>query len=164
MRRILRLMLTAAGPYAPQFRSTLRVSVAASLVQAAAYATFIPLLAELTREPVRTGRAWTRDGLLAALVAGEAALRVRETAFTYDYWHLVTRTTRLRLGARLRSMPQQELARRAAGDLTSVVGYNATTAAAAISSLSTLFIQLITVPTVLGIVVLALDWRLGLVL
>lgn len=164
MRRILRLMLTAAGPHAPQFRATLRVSAAASLVQAAAYATFIPLLAELIHQPVRTGRAWLWVGALATLVAVEAALRVREMAFTYDYWHLVTQNTRLRLGAKLRSMPQQELARRAAGDLTSVVGNNATTAAGAISSLSTLFIQLVAVPTVLGVVVLALDWRLGLVL
>ncbi|GAA2801215.1 yersiniabactin ABC transporter ATP-binding/permease protein YbtQ [Kitasatospora paracochleata] len=164
MRRILRLMLTAAGPYAAQFRTTLRVSLAATLVQAAAYASFVPLLAELTRDPVRAGRAWLWVGVLAVLVAVEAALRVREMAFTYDYWHLVTHSTRLRLGASLRSMPQQELARRAAGDLTAVVGANATTASGAISSLSTLFVQLVTVPAVLGVVVLALDWRLGLVL
>ncbi|MFI9362711.1 ABC transporter ATP-binding protein [Kitasatospora sp. NPDC053057] len=157
-------MLTAAGPYAPQFRRTLRISLAASLVQAAAYATFVPLLAELTGDPVRTGQAWLWVGLLAVLVVVEAILRARETAFTYDYWHLVTQATRLRLGAKLRAMPQQELARRAAGDLTSVVGSNATAAAGAISSLSTLFIQLVAVPAVLGVVVLALDWRLGLVL
>ncbi|MFJ7243050.1 ABC transporter ATP-binding protein [Kitasatospora sp. NPDC098652] len=164
MRRILRLMLTAAGPYAPQFRRTLRISLAASLVQAAAYATLVPLLAELTRDPVRTDRAWLWVGLLAGLVTVEAVLRIRETAFTYDHWHLVTQATRLRLGATLRAMPQQELARRAAGDLGSVVGGNATAAAGAISSLSTLFIQLVAVPAVLGVVVLVLDWRLGLVL
>ncbi|MFC9331205.1 ABC transporter ATP-binding protein [Kitasatospora sp. NPDC057015] len=164
MRRILRLMLTAAGPYAPQFRATLRISAVASLVQVTAYATFIPLLAELARDPVRTGRAWTWIAVLAVLVALESVLRVRETAFTYDHWHLVTRSTRLRLGHALRSMPQQELARRAAGDLTSVVGANAATAAAAISSLSTLFVRLVTVPVVLGLIVLVVNWRLGLVL
>lgn len=164
MKRILRLMLTAAGPYATQFRATLRVSLAATVLQAAAYACFVPLLAELTRDPVRTGRAWGWVALLAALVAAEGALRVREMAFTYDYWHLVTGSTRLRLGTALRAMPQQELNRRAAGDLTQVVGGNATTAATAISSLGALFVQLVTVPAVLGVVVLALDWRLGLVL
>ncbi|KPC65380.1 ABC transporter permease, partial [Streptomyces chattanoogensis] len=164
MRRILRLMLTAAGPYAPQFRTTLRISVAAALVQAAAYATFVPLLAELSREQIRAGWAWWWVGVLAALVAVEGALRVRESAFLYDHWHLVTQATRLGLGKSLRSMPQQELARRAAGDLTSVVGNNATTAASALSSLSTLFVQLVAVPTVLGVVIVALDWRLGLVL
>ncbi len=164
MRRILHLMLTAAGPYAAQFRTTLRISFAATVVQVAAYATFIPLLAELTRAPVHAGLAWLWTGVLAVLVLAEAALRVRETAFTYDHWHLVTQATRLRLGAKLRSMPQQELARRAAGDLTSVVGSNATAAATAISSLSTLFVQLVTVPAVLGVVVVLLDWRLGLVL
>ncbi|MGA5821129.1 ABC transporter ATP-binding protein [Kitasatospora sp. NPDC094028] len=164
MRRILRLMLTAAGPYAPQFRRTLRISVAASLVQTAAYASFVPLLAELTHEPVDTGRAWLWTGVLAGLVVLEGALRVRELGFTYGYWHLVTEATRLRLGERLRAIPQQELARRAAGDLTSVVGANATAAATAVSTLSTLFVQLVTVPVVLGLVVALLDWRLGLVL
>jgi ATP-binding cassette subfamily B protein IrtB len=164
MKRILRLMLTAAGPYAPQFRATLRTSLAATVLQAAAYACFVPLLAELCREPVRTGSALAWVGLLALLVAAEGALRVREMAFTYDYWHLVTGSTRLRLGAALRAMPQQELSRRAAGDLTQVVGGNATTAATAVSSLAALFVQLVTVPVVLGVVVVALDWRLGLVL
>ncbi|MFJ1729965.1 ABC transporter ATP-binding protein [Streptomyces sp. NPDC088254] len=164
MTRILRLMLTAAGPYARQFRATLRTSLLATMLQAAAYACFVPLLAELCRDPVRTGRAWTWIGALAVLVAAEGALRVREMAFTYDYWHLVTGSTRLRLGAALRAMPQQELNRRAAGDLTQVVGGNATTAATAVSSLAALFVQLVTVPLVLGAVVIALDWRLGLVL
>ncbi|MBX9359656.1 ABC transporter ATP-binding protein [Streptomyces sp. WAC04114] len=164
MTRILRLMLTAAGPYARQFRATLRTSLLATMLQAAAYACFVPLLAELCRDPVRTGRAWTWIGALAVLVAAEGALRVREMAFTYDYWHLVTGSTRLRLGAALRAMPQQELNGRAAGDLTQVVGGNATTAATAVSSLAALFVQLVTVPLVLGAVVIALDWRLGLVL
>ncbi|MFF7230843.1 ATP-binding cassette domain-containing protein [Streptomyces sioyaensis] len=164
MKRILRLMLTAAGPYARQFRATLRISLAATVLQSAAYACFVPLLAELCRDPVRTGRAGLWLAVLALLVAGEGALRVREMTFTYDNWHLVTRSTRLRLGAALRAMPQQELARRAAGDLTQVVGNNATTAATAVSSLAALFVQLVTVPAVLGVVVLALDWRLGLVL
>ncbi|MGN9841237.1 ABC transporter ATP-binding protein [Nonomuraea sp. H19] len=164
MRRILRLMLTAAGPYQAQFRTTLRFSAAATVVQAAAFAMFIPLLAELSREPVRAERAWMWTGLLAVLIAVETALRIRETGFTYSHWHLVTEDARLRLGAKLRAMPQQELARRAAGDLTMVVGHNVTAAATAISSLSALFIKLITVPVVLGVIVLALDWRLGLVL
>lgn len=164
MKRILRLMLTAAGPYAPQFRATLRVSLAATVLQAAAYACFVPLLAELCRDQVRLDRAWGWVALLAVLVTGEGTLRVREMAFTYDYWHLVTGSTRLRLGAALRGMPQQDLNRRAAGELTQTVGGNATTAATAVSSLAALFVQLVTVPAVLGVVVLALDWRLGLVL
>jgi ATP-binding cassette, subfamily B, bacterial IrtB/YbtQ len=164
VKRILRIMMLAAGSYAPQFRSTLRVSVLASLVQACAYAVFIPLLAALTAAPVRTSDAWTWLGVLALLVVVEGALRVRESAFTFDHWHLVTSDTRMRLGARLRSMPQQELNRRAAGDLTTVVGANVTRAATGISSFSTLFVQLVTVPALIGVVVLVLDWRLGLVL
>ncbi|MFD3702123.1 ABC transporter ATP-binding protein [Nocardia sp. NPDC058658] len=161
--RILRLMVKAAGPFGPQFRATLRVSAIATLVQAAAYVTFIPLLIELCAEPARTDRAWLWVGVLAALVIAEAALRIREMGFTYDYWHLVTEDVRLRLGESLRGMPPQELSKRAAGDLTTVVGSNVTSATAAISSLSALFIKLVTVPAVLGIIVLVVDWRLGAV-
>ncbi|GLY51394.1 ABC transporter ATP-binding protein [Lentzea sp. NBRC 102530] len=164
MKRIRRLMFLAAGPYAPQFRSTLRISVIASVVQALAYAAFIPLLAALAADPADTGTAWLWVGVLVVLVVVEALLRLKESAFTFDYWHLVTGDTRTRLGERLRSMPQQELGRRAAGDLTTVVGGNVTSAATGISAFSTLFVQLVTVPALLGVVVLAVDWRLGLVL
>ncbi|MEU4393963.1 ABC transporter ATP-binding protein [Kribbella sp. NPDC023855] len=164
MRRVLNLMLTAAGPYAPEYRRTLRYSMAATATQAAAYAVFIPLLAALAVEPVATGRAWSWVAVLAMLVVLEGFLRIGEMAFQFDTWPLVTRATRLGLGERLRSMPQQELGRRAAGDLATVVGHNATTAATAISLLSTLFIQIVTVPAVIGLVILVVDWRLGAVL
>ncbi|MBB5158997.1 ABC transporter ATP-binding protein [Saccharopolyspora phatthalungensis] len=164
MKRILGLMMRAAGPYAPQFRTTLRISMLASLVQALAYATFIPLLAALAAQPVDTATAWFWLGVLAVLVAVEGVLRLRESSFTFDYWHLVTGEMRTRLGDRLRSMPQQELARRDAGDLTTVVGSNVTSAATGISSFSTLFVRLVTVPAVIGLVVLVVDWRLAMVL
>lgn len=164
MRRILRLMFVAAGPYAAEFRRTLRYSAAATATQAAAYVVFIPLLAELARDPIDVGRAWLWVGILAVLVALEGFLRVGEMAFSFDTWPYVTKDTRLRLGAKLRSMPQQELGRRAAGDLATVVGNNATSAATAIALLATLFIQIIAVPAVIGVVILAVDWRLGLVL
>jgi ATP-binding cassette subfamily B protein len=164
MRRILKLMLVAAGPYAPEYRKTLRYSMAATATQAAAYVVFIPLLAALAEEPVDTGRAWSWVAVLAALVVLEGLLRVGELAFQFDTWPDVTRATRLGLGERLRSMPQQELGRRAAGDLASVVGHNAAAASTAIAALSTLFIQIVTVPAVIGVVILVVDWRLGAVL
>jgi ATP-binding cassette subfamily B protein len=48
--------------------------------------------------------------------------------------------------------------------VATVVGNNVTTAATAISNLSTLFVQIVSVPAVIGVVVLAVDWRLGVVL
>ncbi|GAA0584153.1 ABC transporter ATP-binding protein [Kribbella sandramycini] len=164
MRRILRLMFVAAGPYTAEFRKTMRYSVAATLVQAAAYATFIPLLAATAADPVDTGRAWMWVGALAVLVVVEGLLRAREQAFNYDTWPYVTQAIRRSLGERLRAMPQQELGRRAAGDLTTLVGSNVISASTSISLLSTLFVQIVTVPAVVGLVVLLVDWRLGAVL
>jgi ATP-binding cassette, subfamily B, bacterial IrtB/YbtQ len=48
--------------------------------------------------------------------------------------------------------------------VATVVGNNVTTVATAISNLSTLFVQIVSVPAVIGVVVLAVDWRLGVVL
>lgn len=162
--KALRLMTAIAGPFAPALRTALRWSLAGSVVQAASFASFVPLLAALCAQPVRTGQAWTWVGVLAVLVAVQAWLRVREQDFTYSSWHLVTEDIRLRLGAALRAMPQQELSRRAAGDLTTVVGANVTMAATAISSLAGLFLGLVTVPAVLGVLIVVVDWRLGVVL
>lgn len=163
MTRVLRVMLAAAGSRAPQLRSTLRYSVVASVTQAAAYAAFLPLLVELTREPARAVAVWTWVAVIAGLVVAEGVLRVAESRFTYDHWHEVTEETRLRLGEKLREIPQQELGRRAAGDLATVVGANAANAASGASSLATLFVQFVTVPVVLLVVVLVVDPWVGLV-
>jgi ATP-binding cassette subfamily B protein len=164
MNRILRLMLLAAGSYRREFRASLIASLLASTAQAAAYATLIPLLYELTRPEVDEAAAWGWFAVFLACYAVECALRVRELGFQYGKWAQVLSDVRLRLGESLRTMPQQELERRAAGDLTTVVGGNAANATMGASQIALLFAQIVTVPLVLGIVIVAVDWRLGAVL
>ncbi|QFG26256.1 ABC transporter ATP-binding protein [Actinomadura sp. WMMB 499] len=164
MRRILRLMMLAAGGHRREFVRTLQSSLAASLVQAAAYATLIPLLYELTRPDVDESAAWTWFGVFAACYVVETVLRLHELNFQYGKWADVLADARLRLGDKLRTMPQRELERRAAGDLTTVVGGNVANATMGISTMGLLFMQLVTVPAVLGLIIVAVDWRLGLVL
>ncbi|MDT0345710.1 ABC transporter ATP-binding protein [Streptomyces litchfieldiae] len=164
MRRILRLMMLAAGGYRREFRRALRSSLLASLAQAAAYATLIPLLYELTRDPVDEATAWAWFAAFIACYAVELALRLDELRFQYGTWAEVVADVRLRVGEKLRTMPQRELERRAAGDLTTVVGGNVANATMGASAIGLLFTQLVAVPTVLGVVILVTDWRLGLVL
>ncbi|RSM80005.1 ABC transporter ATP-binding protein [Kibdelosporangium aridum] len=164
MRRILRLMLLSAGSYRREYRNSLVSSLLASILQAAAYATLIPLLYELTQPDVDTAAAWSWFGVFAACYLVELAFRLYELRFQYGQWADVLADVRLKLGDRLRTMPQQELERRAAGDLTTVVGGNAANATMGASSIGLLFAQLVSVPLVLGVVIIAVDWRLGLVL
>ncbi|WP_188187840.1 ABC transporter ATP-binding protein [Nonomuraea sp. SYSU D8015] len=164
MRRILRLMMLAAGGYRREYVRCLQSSLAASVVQAAAYATLIPLLYELTRPQVDEAAAWGWFGAFAACYVAETALRLYELRFQYTKWADVLAEARLRLGEKLRTMPQPELERRAAGDLTTVVGGNVANATMGVSTIGLLFTQLITVPAVLGVIIAVVDWRLGLVL
>ncbi|WP_449061200.1 ABC transporter ATP-binding protein [Planomonospora algeriensis] len=164
MRRILRLMMLSAGAYRREYRRTLLSSLGASVAAAAAYAVLIPLLYELTRPHVDAAAAWRWFGVFAACYAAETALRLHELRFQYGRWADVLADVRLRLGARLRAMPLRELQRRAAGDLTTVVGGNVANATTGVSTMGLMFLQLVTVPLVLGVVILAVDWRLGLVL
>ncbi|MFF7943490.1 ABC transporter ATP-binding protein [Nocardia gamkensis] len=164
MRRILRLMLLAAGDYRDEFRRTLWCALLGSIMQAAAYATLIPILYELSQPAVDTTAAWIWFGVLVACWVIQAALHYGQLRFEFGRWADVLAATRLRLGDKLRTMPQADLERRAAGDLTTVMGSNVANATMGSSGMALLFIQMVTVPVLIGVIIIAVDWRLGLVL
>ncbi|NNH68378.1 ABC transporter ATP-binding protein [Nocardia uniformis] len=164
MRRIVRLMLLAAGSYRGEFRRALWCALIAAIAQALAYAALVPLLYELTRPEVNVGAAWAWFGVFAALYAVEAVFHYGELRFEFGRWADMLSDARLELGDKLRTMPQGELERRSAGDLTMLLGSAVANAAMSASTLALWFLRLVTVPTVLGVVVLLIDWRLGLVL
>ena len=158
-------MMRIAGDSAPAFRRTLCFSCAAAVVQALSWGIMLPLFYLLLQEgplPLHQTLSWL--GLLLITLCAEALLRVVEMRFSYDYWPRVTEALRLRLASRLRLMPLEQLAQRKTGDLAMVLGNNVTMAATAVSSLATLAVQLVAVPCVLLLLILALDWRLGIFL
>lgn len=164
MRRILRLMMLAAGSYRAEFRRSLWFSLFSSIVQALAFAALVPLLYELSQPEVDTTAAWTWFCVFVALSVIEGVFSYGELRFEYGRWADVLSDTRLKLGEKLRTMPQGELDRRAAGDLTTLIGGNVANATMSSSSLALMFTRMVTVPVVLGLVVLLVDWRLGVVL
>lgn len=164
MSRILRLMLLAAGDYRDEFRRTLWCALLGSLMQAAAYATLIPILYELSQPEVDTAAAWRWFGVLVACWVIQAAFQYGQLRFEYGRWADVLAATRLRLGDTLRTMPQADLERRAAGDLTTVMGGNVANATMGSSGMALLFIQMVTVPVIIGVIIVVVDWRVGLVL
>ncbi|MEV5651773.1 ABC transporter ATP-binding protein [Nocardia sp. NPDC052254] len=164
MTRILRLMLLAAGDYRDEFRRTLWCALLGSIMQAAAYATLIPILYELSRPEVNTTAVWIWFAVLVACWVIQAAFHYGQLRFEFGRWADVLAATRLRLGDTLRTMPQADLERRAAGDLTTVMGGNVANATMGSSGMALLFIQMVTVPAIIGVIIIAVDWRLGLVL
>ncbi|WP_246001987.1 hypothetical protein [Allorhizocola rhizosphaerae] len=122
MKRILHLVMLSAGRYRREYRRTLIALGLASIAQAAAYATLIPLLYELTRPQVDAATAWRWLAVFVACYLVELALRLYELRFQYGSWAGVLADVRLRLGESLRTMPQAELARRASDDFLSGTG------------------------------------------
>lgn len=136
----------------------------ASLAQAAAYGLLIGLIYELTRPDVDASRAWAWFAAFVVCYGIEAAGRLRELEFQYTDWARVMSDLRLELGDRLRGMPLRELEKRAAGDLSAVVGGTVASASMSVSQVAFQFLQAAVVPVVLVVIVLAVDWRIGLVL
>lgn len=163
MIRLYTLMMLIAGRYAPQFRHTLGYIVAAVVVQVLSYAVLVPLFWIMCSPNIPIGRLWPWLGLYAVLVVIEAGLRLRSMNFTWHCWHHVIGDTRLRLGQALYDMPLLTLRQHDAGELAEVIGGNVTVAASALSSLATLFVQMVALPALLIVLLLLIDWRLGVV-
>ncbi|MGW6460017.1 ABC transporter ATP-binding protein, partial [Streptomyces sp. NPDC055078] len=164
MKRLFRLMMLAAGSRGEHFLSSLRASLAGSFAQAAAYGVLIGLIHELAQPDVDATAAWSWFAAFAVLYAVEALCRLKELSFQYEDWARVMSDLRLGLGEKLRAMPLRELEKRSAGDLSALVGGNVSYASMGASHIAFLFVQAAIVPLVLVLVVLAVDWRIGLVL
>ncbi|MFD4831306.1 ABC transporter ATP-binding protein [Streptomyces uncialis] len=164
MKRLLRLMMLAAGSRSRQFLAALRSSIIGSVAQAAAYGVLIGLIHELAQPQIDAPAAWTWFAVFVALYAVEALCRLAELRFPYEDWARVMSDLRLGLGEKLRAMPLRELEKRTAGDLSAVVGGNVAYASMGASQVAFLFVQAVIVPLLLVLVLLAVDWRIGLVL
>ncbi|MGX2992847.1 ABC transporter ATP-binding protein [Streptomyces sp. JNUCC 64] len=164
MKRLFRLMMLAAGSRGAHFLVALRASLVGSLAQAAAYGVLIGLIHELARPGGDPATAWLWFGAFLALYAVEALCRLGELRFQYEDWARVMSDLRLGLGEKLRAMPLRELEKRSAGDLSAVIGGNVAYASMAASYVAFLFLQAAVVPPLVVLVVLVVDWRVGLVL
>ncbi len=164
MRRLLRLTYLAAGTRQREFGTALRLSLMASVVQAAGIGALIGLVRELAGPDRDITTAWSWFLAFVVLYAVESVGRLGELRFQYTEWADVMGDLRLSLGEQLRSMPLRELEKRSAGDLSAVVGGNVAYAAMGVAQIAFLFLQAALVPTLVVLIVLVLDWRMGLVL
>lgn len=158
MRRLLALMDRAVGSRAPLWRSTLRATVAGAVLQAIAFLLLFPVVAAIVDGDVARGR-WLL-AILALVLVVESVVRLRELEFGYGHLPAVLEELRLRLGSQLRRMPAQALARRQAGDLSTVLGEGVANATMAVSEIATLYVRLVVIPAALLVGLAVVDWRL----
>jgi ATP-binding cassette subfamily B protein len=158
MRQIIRLMRTAAGPFRPQWNSTVRITVLAALVNGVALVLLLPLVVALLNADHRTGL-WLLVAL-GALLLLESALRVGELGFSYNLFPDLMADLRLRLGQHLRRIPAEELARRRSGGLSTVINQDVTMSLLSVSEVASQFLRLIVIPVAFVIALAVIDWRL----
>lgn len=157
-------MMNVAGVYRSHLQKTLLLSVIASVIQGIIFVLFFPLLALLAKKPMDTQQVWMLLVLFGILVMLEGTIRWQELSFSWLIPLEIARDTRLRLAAKLRQMPIEELNQRLSGDLSVVMSGNVNEIVLWIGTLATLIIQTIVAPLIAVLVTLAIDWRLALAL
>lgn len=159
--RIYNLMLKIAGSHSIAFQRTIILTLIAVILQTASWVVMVPFLITLNQPEM--GGVWFWSGLYFCLVVAEVIFSLKAMTFTWNNWHKVIGEIRLRLGEALYRMPLLKLRQWEAGDLAEVIGGSVNVAARSLSSLGTLFIQMVTLPLLLIATMLIIDWRSGLV-
>ncbi|EHA8878907.1 ABC transporter ATP-binding protein [Salmonella enterica subsp. enterica serovar Infantis] len=133
----------------------------AVFLQTVSWVVLVPFF--LTLDQPEMDGIWFWSGLYVFLVFAEVILSLQAMKFTWNNWHKVIGETRLRLGEKLYRMPLLKLRIWEAGDLAEVIGGGVSVAARSLSSLGTLFVQMVMLPLMLIVTMLIIDWRSGLV-
>ncbi|EAU9427328.1 ABC transporter ATP-binding protein [Salmonella enterica] len=159
--KIYNLMLKIAGSHSSSFQRTLMFTLMAVFLQTVSWVVLVPFF--LTLDQPEMDGIWFWSGLYVFLVFAEVILSLQAMKFTWNNWHKVIGETRLRLGEKLYRMPLLKLRIWEAGDLAEVIGGGVSVAARSLSSLGTLFVQMVMLPLMLIVTMLIIDWRSGLV-
>lgn len=159
MSRLFDIMSRAAGPYRDRWRRHVAAVTVAAVLQGLAFLLLLPIMRALVDGRVVQTR-WLLTGLVALLII-EAVIRIRgdrvEDALPDIVAHL-----RHRLGAKLRTMPAEELGRRRTGDLAVLLGQDVMNAVLAVGEVAATFLRLVIVPAVVLAGLTVVDWRLAL--
>ena len=158
MRRIIQMMGTAAGPFRPQWDRTVRITVLAALANGLALVLLLPLVVALLNGDHQAGL-WLLVSLGVQLVL-ESVLRIGELGFSYHLFPDLMGDMRLRLGEQLRRIPAEELARRRAGGLSTVLNQDVTMSLLAVSEVASQFLRLVVIPIAFVVALAVIDWRL----
>lgn len=158
MRRLFAIMARAAGTRSALLTQALRVSAAASILQALVYAALIPTVVSALEGDGPA--AWRWAVLAAGLLVAEESLRVAELRMAYARLPDVSEAMRLRLGHQMRRVHPAHLATIRAGEAADLLTASVLTAAMGVGHLAAQFMQMVLVPAAFIVVLAAIDVRL----
>ncbi|MEM6709664.1 MAG: ABC transporter ATP-binding protein [Pseudomonadota bacterium] len=152
-------MIEACGSRADLMRLTLLYSLLASIAQGLAYALLFPFFTALVQGDEGV---WWYVGGIAVFACLDALFRLGESNGGWRVYIEVSDETRSNLGAQLKKMPLEQLARRQTGDLNSVLTGNVNDVVSIAGGLFGMVVNTMVAPTVTILATFFVDWRLAL--
>lgn len=159
-----RRLMRSAGPQAGRLRASLARLLAAAMLQGMALACIAPLFVAVAHgAPWRTLASWLTAFSLLAL--GATVVRWRAQGFDYQgHMAAASHDLRIRLGQQLRRMPLEALQAHRTGDIAAKLLGGVDEQMNYVLTVVNLILGAVVTPAVTALALLALDWRIGVVL
>lgn len=160
---IYRIVMAAAGEFAPQLRRCLWLLVLTAALQGLAFALFVPLFRAL----LAGGAAEARSYLYAITSLFVLTTVTRWFSYDFDYnGHAAGAgdSLRRRLGLQLRRIPLQVLYRRRSGETGAMLAGTVDDVVNYTLTVSAMLIPALVIPAVFALCIMWYDWRFGVLL
>lgn len=160
---IYRIVMAAAGEFAPQLRRCLWLLVLTATLQGLAFALFVPLFRAL----LAGGAAEARSYLYAITSLFVLTTVTRWFSYDFDYnGHAAGAgdSLRRRLGLQLRRIPLQVLYRRRSGETGAMLAGTVDDVVNYTLTVSAMLIPALVIPAVFALCITWYDWRFGVLL
>ncbi|MBH5338742.1 ABC transporter ATP-binding protein [Streptomyces pactum] len=159
---MIRVLLSVLGHrYSRPLRRTLALMTAAAVVEGLSYALLVPVLRELLGDTPED--AWPWLGAFGAAVAAFAVLRYLGDLSGFRVGTALLRGVYHRLGDHLARLPIGWFGPARVGEVSALAGQGVLQAMSVIAHLLAPFVSAAVTPLTIVAVILACDWRLGLV-
>ncbi|MFD1367780.1 ABC transporter ATP-binding protein [Actinoplanes sichuanensis] len=161
-RPMIRTLLRVLGRgYAAPMRRTVALMVLTAIVEGLLYALLVPLLRALLGDSPADARPWLAG--FAVAVAGYALLRYRSDLAGMRVGTTMLRGMYHRLGRHLARLPIGWFTGARIGEVSTMAGRGLLTAMGVAAHLMAPFVSACVTPLTIVVVILLIDWRLGLV-
>ena len=154
-----------AGAYAEDYNRSLILFATAYTMQGMAYLCIYGVMKALFASPADVESAWLWSGLMGLFILINGVARWYAHEFDYtDTMANVTHNMRVKLGEKLRTMPQEVLGSYKTGDLNSSLSSNVDESVMMLGMISGMFIEIVLTPAVVVAGMFFIDWRPAVVM
>lgn len=161
-KKLYQLALEATGEQKADYKKAVKYFFLAYVAQGLVFGMFYPLFSTIFNETVDVQKALLIFGIMVVLsiVSLIAKWRGHNFDFTGNIVD-ITNNLRLKLGENLRRMPLEDLSYYKTGELNAIFSNNVEEAVMSLGTITSMIVELITVPVTMVVVTFFVDWRLA---